>query len=284
MKYGINTFLWTANFGSKHFDLLPQIKEHGFDGVEVSLIRPADFEAAEIRGALAKYELSATVCAVLPPELSLITEDPGTRARTVEHLAECIRLTAEAGASLIAGPLYAPVGYLPGRRRTTDEWKRAVEGYRELGPVLERYAVDLCLEPLNRFETFFLNTTADAVALCEEVNHPQVGILWDTFHANIEEKQAGKSLKAAGAYLKHVHTCENDRGIPGSGHVEWDEVFEALSELKYDGWLTIESFGFSAGALSAAAAIWRDLAETPELIAWDGVDFLKKEVAAQVRK
>lgn len=275
VKFGVNTFLWTENFGSKDFELLPTIRSHGFDGVEVTLIHPRQFEANEIRRALAEHTLGCTICSVFPSELSLIADDASTRTRAREHLKECVKLAAEAGAELIAGPLYSPVGYLPGRRRTTDEWKWAVEGYQELGPVLESYSVDLSIEPLNRFETYFLNTTADAVALCSEVNHSRVGILWDTFHSNIEEKNLAEALRTAIPHLKHVHTSENDRGIPGTGHVDWRGVFAVLKDANYKRWLTIESFGFALGDLCSAASIWRDLARTPDQIAWEGIEFLK---------
>src|SRR5205085_8267060 len=207
--------------------------------------------------------------------MSLICDDSEIRRKTMSHMSDCVQVTAEVGADLIAGPLYAPVGYLPGRRRTDDEWKRAIDAYQELGPVLEKNGIQLCIEPLNRFETYFLNTTDDAVRLCEEVSHPKVGILWDTFHANIEEKDLKEALLSTGRHLKHVHTCENDRGASGSGHVDWNGVFAALEQLRYDGWLTIESFGFTVGELCSAASIWRDLAQTPEDIAWQGIDFLK---------
>ena len=275
MKFGVNTFLWTGNFGPEHFDLLPKIKANGFDGIEVALIRPADFKATEIRKAAEKNGLECTVCSVLPGELSLISPDAQVRSQTVAHLSECFEACAEAGAKLIAGPLYSPVGYLPGRRRTADEWKNAVDGYQQLGPVLAANGVTACIEPLNRFETYFLNTTEDAVKLCAEIDHPNVGILWDTFHANIEEKDPAKALGTTCKFLKHVHTCENDRGTPGSGHVDWKGVFGALRAMKYDGWLTIESFGFAIGELSAAASIWRDIERTPEDIAFEGIKFLK---------
>jgi D-psicose/D-tagatose/L-ribulose 3-epimerase len=284
VQFGINTFLWTESFGSKDFHLLEEVRAHGFDGVEVSLFRAADFEAGAIRKALVENQLQCTVCSVLPRGLSLLSDDPAVRSGTITHLADCIKVTAEAGAHIIAGPLYSPVGYLPGRRRTVEEWKRAVDAYRQLGPVLREYDVQLGIEPLNRFETYFLNTTEDAVRLCREVGHPNVGILWDTFHANIEEKNIGESLRATGSYLKHVHTCENDRGTPGSGHVDWAGVASALKSLNYNGWLTIESFGFALGDLAAAASIWRDLAATPEEIAWKGIQFLKTSVAPQVSK
>ncbi len=275
MRFGVNTFLWSAHFGPDDFHVLPEVKAHGFDGIEAPLIRPKDFDALAIRRAITENDLLCTVCSVLPRGLSIISEDSSIRAKTVSHLSECIRLAAEAGAKIIAGPLYCPVGYIPGRRRTEEEWKWAIDGFRQLGPVLESCTVDFCIEPLNRFETFFLNTTEDAHILCEEIAHPRIGILWDSFHANIEEKELGASLVTAGRYVKHVHTCENDRGIPGSGHVNWNQVFRALRAIQYDGWLTIESFGFALGDLAAAASIWRDLADEPSQIAWDGLAFLR---------
>jgi D-psicose/D-tagatose/L-ribulose 3-epimerase len=172
------------------------------------------------------------------------------------------------------------VGYLPGRSRTQDEWKLAVEGLSALGPTLKQYNVTLAVEPLNRFETYFLNTAADAFALCEEVNDPNVGILCDTFHANIEEKDIGAAFASLGKYLKHVHTCENDRGTPGSGHIDWSNVFAGLNQIGYDGWLVIESFGSAIPEIAAAACIWRPLAKSPEEIAFDGVAFLKGKGSA----
>lgn len=278
MKYGVNTFIWTASFTRENFPLLPEIKRHGFDGIEVSMFRPADFALADIRQGLAQNQLECTICSVIPRELSVISDDSSVRKKTRTHLEECIKATADVGAKIIAGPLYSPVGYLPGRRRTADEWKWAVECYQSLGPALARHNVTVAIEPLNRFETYFLNTAADAVALCDQINHPNVGILFDTFHANIEEKNIGQAYRTVAPHLKHVHTCENDRGIPGSGHVEWKDVFQALRDVRYDGWLTIESFGFALGELSAAASIWRDIAPTPESIAFEGVRFLKQNM------
>ncbi len=279
MKFGVNTFIWTANFSRSNLGLLPLVKQHGFDGVEVSLFRPAEFEAAAIRRGLEENGLECTVCSVLIEGLSVISGEAAVRARTLGHLKDAVKAAAEAGAHLIAGPLYSPVGYLPGRRRTPDEWKWAVECYQALGPTLAAHQVTLAIEPLNRFETYFLNTAADVTALCGQVNHPNVGVLLDTFHANIEEKDIAAAYRTTGAHLKHVHACENDRGTPGSGHVEWPAVFAALREIGYDGWLTIESFGFALGEISAAASIWRDLARTPEEIAFEGVKFLRAHMA-----
>jgi D-psicose/D-tagatose/L-ribulose 3-epimerase len=281
MRFGVNTFLWTAAFTPEHFPKLKAIRDYGFDGVEVSLFKPEEFPAIDIRRAVEENGLTCTVCCVLLPGFSLISPDEQVRRRTIRHLSACVEKTADAGSQIIAGPLYHPVGTFSGGRRTEAEWNNAVRAYNELAPVLERNHVQLCIEPLNRFETYFLNTTADALRLCDEVNHPNIGILWDTFHANIEEKDLHDSLVGAKRHLKHVHTCENDRGTPGSGHVDWRGVFSALHEIGYDGWLTIESFGFSLGELSAAAAIWRDLAPTSDEIASLGIRFLKERLSHQ---
>ena len=284
MNYGANALIWTANFTRAHLPVLAEIKRHGFDGVEFPMFRPEDFALEVIRKGLELNELECTLCSAIPGGLSVLSEDASVRQKTRAFLQDCIEMTAEAGAKIFAGPFYSPVGYLTGRRRTADEWSRAVDCYQSLGPVLARNGVTLAIEPLNRFETYFLNTTADAVALCDQVGHPNVGILFDTFHANIEEKKIGEACRAAARHLKHVHTCENDRGIPGSGHVDWKDVFQALREIHYDGWLTIESFGFSIAEIAAAAAIWRDLAPKPESIAFEGIKFLKQSMAAAAAK
>jgi D-psicose/D-tagatose/L-ribulose 3-epimerase len=275
MKFGVNTFIWTAVFDDSHYALLPGIKKAGFDGVELPLINPDQVDAADIRRVLAENELECTFCSVIPSGLSAIADDAEVRRKTCVHLGTCIKVAAEAGSRLIAGPIYSPVGYLPGRRRNSDEWNRAIECYQSLGDALERNDVALAIEPLNRFETYFLNTADDAAALCEAVGNPRVGVLFDTFHANIEEKDVPSACRRLGRHLLHVHTCENDRGTPGTGHVDWPGVFGVLREMKYDGWLTIESFGFALGELSAAASIWRDLAPTPESIAFEGIKFLR---------
>ncbi len=274
MRFGVNVFIWSASFDASLLPLLPSIKEWGFDGIEVPLINPGDLPVDILRKGVGDNGLDVTACSVIPGKLSLISDSAEVRKQTIEHLTRCVEVAASAGIKIIAGPLYSPVGYLPGRRRTTDEWNRAVEAYQTLLPVLEAHDVTLCIEPLNRFETYFLNTAADAVALMQAVNHPRIRILFDTFHANIEEKDVAEALRSTAGVLAHVHTCENDRGTPGSGHVPWNAVRDAIAAVNYDGWLTIESFGFALGELSAAASIWRDLAPSPEAIARDGVSFL----------
>lgn len=274
MKFGANTLIWAMHFGPEHFELLPRIKEAGLDGIEIPIFNPPAFPAAAIRRELAKNDLRCTTCTVIPRGLSLGDPDAPIRRDTRQYVASVLHAAAEVGAELLVGPVYSPVGYFTGVRRTEDEYHRAVESWQELRPVVAE-TVPVAIEPLNRFETYFLNTVEDAARLCDAVNDPRIGILIDTFHANIEEKNIGAALQRAGRHLKHLHTCENDRGIPGSGNVDWHGFFQAVRDAGYDGWLTIESFGFSLGDIAAAASIWRDLAPTPESIAFEGVKFLR---------
>jgi D-psicose/D-tagatose/L-ribulose 3-epimerase len=279
MKFGVNLLLWTANFEPVHLPLLERIRASGFDGVEVPMYKGRDFATAALRKGLSETHMECTICSVLVEGMSLISEESSVRARAINQLRENIAISAEVGAKLIAGPMYAPVGYLPGRRRTDDEWKRGIDAWQQLAPWLKQHNVAAAIEPLNRFETYFLNTAADAARFCDAVDHPNVGVLFDTFHANIEEQDIAGGYTTLGRHLKHVHTCENDRGMPGSGHVEWREVFEALQELHYNGWLTIESFNSNLPEIAAATAIWRDLATPPESIALEGIHFLKQMTA-----
>lgn len=276
MKLGANAFIWADHWSSDLLPLLPRLKEGGFDGIEVPMIQPDGIDANEVRRATEGNGLECTVCSILPPGLNTISSDIEIRHKTREHFRSCIKTVADMGARLMAGPLYSPVGFLPGHRRTNDEWQYAVECFSELGPVLAENGVTIALEPLNRYETYFINTAEDAAKLCQEINQPQVGILFDTYHANIEEKSIPDAIAQAAPYLRHFHSCENDRGTPGTGHIEWPAVFEALQAANYNGWLTIESFGFSLGALSAAASVWRDLAPKAEDIAFNGVQFLRR--------
>ena len=280
MKFGANTFIWTEAFGPEHFGILPRLKQAGFDGIEVAMMAPRDVPAKAIRAELQKYGFQCTACCAFGSGLSLASEDAAVREKAKAHVRDSLQVAAEMGATLVSGPMYTPVGFFTGKRRTQDEWRRVVDSWQELRADVKSTGVKVGIEPLNRFETYFLNIASDAALLCDEIGDPNIGILLDTFHCNIEEKSIGQALKAAGRHLKHIHSCENDRGIPGTGNVNWPEFFQTLAEIGYDGWLTIESFGFSLGAISAAAAIWRDLAPSPESIPVEGIKFLRGNVDA----
>lgn len=275
MKYGVNTMVWTTRVGAAEQPLLARIREWGFDGVELFLSPSEPASIPAVKRMLDELQLDRTTCSVLPRDANLVSSQADVRARGIEFLKRCIERTAELGASLVCGPLYAGLGVMTGRRRTEDEWKWAADGLRAAARRGEQLGVMLAIEPLNRFETYFLNTLEDAAGLVHAVGAPNVRIHFDTFHANIEEPHPAESLRAVAKELGHVHISENDRGIPGAGHNEWRPVLLALKETGYDGWLTIESFAQPEPELAAAACIWRDLSPSGDELARQGLCFLK---------
>ncbi len=276
MKYGVNMLAWTMRVGPELEPLFFRIREWGFDGVEifVSPDTPGDLQA--VRDALHRADLERTTCSVLPRDANPVSAQREARGRGVEYLKQCAARTAELGARLFCGPLYASLGVMSGSRRTQAEWSWAVEGLQEVAGYAQRLGITLCLEPLNRFETYFLNTLDDAARLVREIGAPNVRVHFDTFHANIEERNPARALRSVAKELGHVHISENDRGIPGTGHNDWRGVLLALKEIGYDGWLTIESFAQPEPQLAAAAAIWRDLAPSGDELARQGLTFIKQ--------
>jgi len=279
MKIGTVTLIWTDDFNDSHVGLFPKIKEHGFDGVEVITFKIPGYPAAAVRKAAEQNGLELTFTTAFTSDFSYVSDDPAKRRQAAGFMQDCIRLAADLGSKIFCGPFYAPLGFMPGRRRTPDEWKRVVEGLRESTEFAARSGVKLGVEFLNRYETYFLTTAAEALALCEEVNHPNLGVLFDTYHANIEEKSIPNALRLLGKRVVNIHACENDRGIPGSGHIDWPGIKQALTEIGYDGFLVIESFGYTMETIAAATCIWRDLAPTPEDIAFQGIKYLRRLLA-----
>jgi D-psicose/D-tagatose/L-ribulose 3-epimerase len=193
-------------------------------------------------------------------------------------------MTATLGGENLCGPYHSPLGVFSGTGPTDDEKKRAVEVLRAAAGHAQQANVMLAIEYLNRFECYFLTTAADARALVEAVNHPHFRSMYDTFHANIEEKQVAPVIKAFAGHFVHVHISENDRGTPGTGHVHWDETFKALREVGYDGWMVIEAFGRALPDLAAATRVWRDLFPTAEGVYTQGLQFMKDMWAKTARK
>jgi D-psicose/D-tagatose/L-ribulose 3-epimerase len=282
MKIGVSAFAWTSQFGPEHFHILSSLREHGISGFEIPMFDPADIDAHSIRRAMERHDLECTVCAILPTGINPISPDQGVRHRYVKHLFDCVTTSAEMGAKLIGGPLYAPIGYLPERRRTDEEWKWALEGFRSLGDTLEANAMNLAIEPVNRSETFFLRTAAETRAFCDEVDHPRIGITIDTFHANIEEKSISEAIMSAGSRVMHIHASENDRGLLGSGHVDFPPIISALRQMGYEGFVMIEGFGYSSNESNSLGRLWGDPSVSPEDIALRGAAFLHNLLSTDV--
>jgi len=278
MRFGLNALLYTAEFSNETLDLIPKVAELGYDGIEIPFISLDIIDPVATRRALEKTGIGATGCAVLVPGTSLISDRESERQAGLERLKQCVGLAAEMGADTVCGPLYSPVGELAGRGRTEQEWQRAIDGLRAAAEAAGDAGVLLAVEPLNRFETYFLNTAEDALALVQAVGHPNLRVQLDTFHANIEEKDTAAAIRAVGASLGHFHASENDRGTPGTGQVHWQEAFAALRQIGYDRWVVIESFARDIAELCAAAAIWRDIYRSADELAKGGLAFLRRTV------
>ena len=280
LKLGLNVFLWSGQTTEALLPVLEKIKKWGYDGAEFPMFHTDEAVYGKVRAKLDELGLKATACTVCDSDRNLISDSPDVRAAGVQHLKDMLRMCKILGAEVLCGPVGPPLGKLVGRPRTSEEWTRAVEGLKEIGPCAQEMNVTVTVECLNRFETYFVNTAQDLSALIQEVDHPNIRMMFDTFHANVEEKDVYAAAKSCGKYLGHVHISENDRGIPGTGHVPFRKVFKALKEIGYSGWVTIESFGQAVPEIAAAAAVWRPLFRNNDEVGRRGIAFLRRMAKA----
>jgi D-psicose/D-tagatose/L-ribulose 3-epimerase len=280
MKIGMNLLLWTTHVTSEHHRTMARLKEAGYDGVEIPLFEGDASHYRGIRGELDKLGLACSTVTCLGPEHSPISPDAAVRKAAVERLRWAIEMTATLKGDVMAGPFHSPLAVFSGEPPTEDEKKRAADVLRQAAEFAATSKVKLAIEYLNRFECYFLNTASDTAALVQRVNHPNFRAMYDTFHANIEEKSPGAAINALGERMIHVHISESDRGTPGTGMVHWTENFQALKKARYDGWLTIEAFGRALPALAAATKVWRDLFPSAEDLYTNGIAFIKQQWAA----
>jgi D-psicose/D-tagatose/L-ribulose 3-epimerase len=278
MQIGVNGWVWTSPVNTQAFEeLAPKVKKMGFDLFEFGIESTSDLDYGRAAAVAKDNGLAISVCAAMGPDRDLIHEDESIRRNGMEYVAHCIDAAKTLGAKNVVGPLYSAVGRT--WQQTADERKRdtdlLVDQLKKLSAQAADKGVVLCVEPLNRFETSFLNLASQAVEVVDRVGSPACGILLDTFHMNVEEKSIGEAIKAAGKRLKHLHGCENDRGAPGSGHVPWNEVRDALKAVGYDGPVVIESFTSKVKTIARAAAIWRSFEPSQDALAENGLKFLR---------
>lgn len=280
MKVGLNVLLWTAAATAEHLPLLERFPDWGYDGVEFPMFDPQGSPWRQLSAKLDELGLGRTTVTIVPETANPIDPDPDVRRAGVAHLKACLDACAELGAETLSGPLYSPCGKLVGRGPTAEEFDWAVEGLREAAEYADTVGVGLAVEPLNRFETYFLNSVEQSLRLVEAVDHRRLGILYDTFHANIEEKDPVAAIALAAPRLGHVHISENDRSTPGAGHIPWTETFRALVQSGYDGWLTVEAFGRALPEVAAATCVWRDMLGSEEELASQSAEFIRRGWAA----
>ena len=280
MKIGMNLLLWTGHVTEEHVPVLRALKETGFDGVEVPVFDPSDIDHYRwLAGVLDDIGLERTCVALIPDEAhSPLSPDAAARARGADRLRRVIDCSEALGSQALVGPWFQPLGVFSGEGPSEAELERCADVHRAVAGKARDAGLICALEPLNRFECYLLNTCEQSSAYLERLGEPGFGILYDTFHANIEEKDPLAALHAAWAkgHVNHVHISENDRGTPGRGHAKIRETIAALKALGYDGWLTIEAFGKALPELAAATRVWRDFFASPEEVYTEGYRYIRE--------
>lgn len=279
MKYGMNLLLWTGDLDESHVSLFESMKNIGFDGVEMPMFAPDLDKFTMLGNHLEQLELGRTGVTIRGEEDNPISADAAVRAKGVDLTKQTLDCCAAAGVTHLVGPYHSAIGLFSGAGPTADEWKWGVESMQHVAEHAEKVGVILGVECLNRFETYLLNCHADSARFVREVDNPACRMMYDTFHANIEEKSIIAAVESCKDVLAHVHISENDRSTPGQGDIKWDETFSALKAANYDGYLTVEAFGLALPEIAAATKIWRKMFDTEEKLAADALAFMKAKVA-----
>ena len=279
MQFGLSAFIWVGFFEMKDLHLIDRTAALGFDIFEVPVADPADLDGEALAKAFRQTGLTASICTAFAPDRSFISDDPAARLRARDHMLATIDLAAAMGAKHIIGPQGSEWGYK--QLVSPDERRRQIElcarGLREVADHAAGAGVALAYECLNRYEIAFINTIEEALELVESVDRPSFGVMLDTFHANIEEKSLSGAVELAGSHLNYVHTADTYRGVPGTGHLAWDELVAALRRINYDGPVVIETFNHKVEEIATAAGFWRPIVPDPEQGAIDGLRFLKEK-------
>lgn len=278
-QIGVNAWVWTSPVNTAEFGrLAPMVKKMGFDLIEFGIEGTSDLDYAQAATIARDTGLGVSVCAAMGPDRDLIHSDESIRSNGMDYVRHCIDAAKTVGAKNVIGPLYSAVGRT--WQSTDDERRRDVDllvrQLKELSTYASDRGVGLAVEPLNRFETSFMNLASQAIEVVDRVGHPACGILLDTFHMNIEERSIGDAIRSAGKRVRQIHTCENDRGAPGSGHVPWRDVAQSCRDIGFKGPFVIESFTNKVKSIARAAAIWRNFSPTQDALAEDGLNFLRK--------
>jgi len=275
MKIGMNMLLWTNHVTEEHYHIIDQLKTTGYDGIELFLGEGNEKHYAKLGTHFSSIKMGVTAVAALAPEENIASPDSNVRAAGLDKLKWSIDMSAAANVEVICGPFHSTFAYFTRQPPTERERQWSMEMLREAAEYAQKANIILAPEAVNRFECYLYNTMADLGNMVKQVDHPNLGAMFDTHHANIEEKNQAGAIKTIAPYLKHVHISENDRGTPGRGQVDWADVFSALKEIKYDGWLTIEAFSTIIPEFANAINVWRDYSPSEEIYT-EGLKLIKK--------
>jgi D-psicose/D-tagatose/L-ribulose 3-epimerase len=276
MKIGINLLLWTDKPTIAHKPLLDQIKKWGFDGVEFPVLAMEQADARALGRYCEDHEMHRSCLVALSAvEADPSNPDPRLRQAALAQLKSCIEKTRDLGGDILVGPFHQGLGRFTGSGPTKDEWRWSAEIIRKAGEYAASMHVDLAIEPLNRFEMFLTNTMESAGRFVKEVDLPNVGILADTHHSNIEEDRPHESWSREFKQIRHVHISESNRGVPGRGHACTQSIFQALRRGGYNRWMTIEAFGLNVPSLIQPLHLWRSMFLREEEVAVQGLEHIR---------
>ena len=277
MRYGASTFIWVSPFSNEALDLVDRVKEFGFDLIEICIEDPSTIDPSAIRARAERVGVDVTICGAFGLDRDLSSEDEFVRKTGLSYLRRCIDFAQDLGSPFVSGPMYAAVGntrLLPEDARRA-QWSRSVSGLKEAASYAVERSIKLAIEPLNRFETDLVNTVDQGMKMVDDVGAENVGLLLDTFHMNIEEKNIPAAIGRAAGRIVEFHACSNDRGTPGEDHLPWKAIVEALRGARYEGPIVIEAFTPEVREIARAVSIWRPLAKSQDALAKDGLSNLR---------
>lgn len=273
-KIGFNALVWSAGMSEKMFPIIDRLKEIGYDGVEFFVGDP-DVSAYKKVGDYAKSAgMETTAVFVMGKDVNPIDPSASVRAKGLEQIKWNLNRIYELNARVVCGPIHSAHTVFANHPAQDEEYKWSAEVLHAAGEYASQAGITIALEAVNRFECYLANTMEQLSRLVKEVNHESVRAMFDTHHANIEEKKLSDAIRTIKPYLAHVHISENDRGTPGDGHVPFDDAFAALAEINYGGWLTIEAFSRNDPDFANAIGVWREYS-LPWDIAEKGYQFIK---------
>ncbi len=276
MQIGFNLLVATGHVTADHYPLLDRLKRLGYDGVELPIFEGEVAHYHELGRVLRDKGLRSTFVTIVNEDTNPVSADARVREKARDRLRWAIDCGHAIGAEVMCGPFHSPLGVFTGEGPTEDELSRLADVLREAAAYGQSAGVQLAIEALNRFECYVLTTMDQASVLRRRVDHPNFAYQYDTFHSNIEERDPVAAFARHAQEFTHIHISENDRGIPGRGHVPWEATFKAIRASGYDGWLTVEAFGRAVPALAAATRVWRDL--------FPDIDTLFAESIAMIRR
>lgn len=274
---GLSTFILASPFSSEEAWAFDRVAELGYDVIEVCIEDPQKVTPEWLIHESQRTGTDVGICGAFGPDRDVSDPDPRRRENGIAYLRGCVDVAAAVGSPHVAGPMFSATGRAellePGERRA--RWQNAVESLRTVADYAGDRGVRLAIEPLNRFETDMVNTIEQGLNLCDDIGRENVGLLVDTFHMNIEEKDIAEAVRSAGSRIFHVQVSENDRGTPGSGHVPWDSFFDSLNDINYSGQIVVESFLPTVKEIARAVSLWRPVAPSMESLSEDGLTFVK---------